>query len=89
MERTAGASTMTFYVSGHYVHEFKGDDSTAFSTGGQVVNLRNRPLGDFGRGTLGLTVASGTRVSGFLEAFGDYGDRYKGGGGRGGLSIKF
>ncbi|WP_260600301.1 autotransporter outer membrane beta-barrel domain-containing protein [Sphingomonas endolithica] len=89
MERSSGANTMTFYIGGQYVHEFKGDNDTQFSSGGQTVSLRDRQLGDYGRGTLGLNINSGNRVSGFLEAFGDYSSNYKGGGGRGGLSIKF
>jgi len=89
VERTSGVNTMTFYVSGHYVHEFKGDNNTLFSSGGQTVGLGDQRLGDYGRGTLGFNVNSGNRVSGFIEAFGDYSADYKGGGGRGGLSIKF
>ena len=88
MERTSRATTMTFYLSGQLVHEFKGDDTTSFASGGQTVRLGNGPLGDYGRGTLGFNVASGGRVSGFVEAFGDYSDHYRGGGARGGLSIK-
>ena len=89
VERTSGANTMTFYVGGHYVHEFKGDNDTLFSSGGQTVRLGDQRLGDYGRGTLGFNVNSGNRVSGFIEAFGDYSADYKGGGGRGGLSIRF
>ena len=87
--RTSGPRTMTLYMSGHYVHEFEGDDGPLFSSGGQGVRLGNRALPDYGRGTLGFNVGSSTRVSGFIEAFGDYSDRYKGGGARGGLSVKF
>ena len=58
-------------------------------SGGQTVALGGRPLGDYGRGTLGLNVSSGSRVSGFVEADGDYGTTYKGGGGRAGLSVRF
>lgn len=88
-ERMSGASVTTVYLSGHYVHEFEGDGRTAFASGGQTVNLGSGPIGDYGRGTIGFSVLSGTRVSGFVEAFGDYGDNYKGGGARGGLSIRF
>jgi len=89
LDRAYGATRTTVYVSGHYVHEFEGDGTAAFSSGGQRVALGGDPIGDYGRGTIGFNIASGTRVNGFVEAFGDYGSNYKGGGGRAGLSVRF
>jgi hypothetical protein len=89
VEGTSGVTAMTFYLSGQLVHEFRGDDTATFASGGQTVRLRSGPLGDYGRGTLGFNIASGGRVSRFVEAFVDRSDTYSGDGGRGGLSIKF
>ena len=86
---TSGTTRTTLYVSGQAVHEFEGRDSTRFASGGQFVNLGDQRLGTYGRGTIGFNVASSDRVSGFIEAYGDYSREYRGGGGRAGLSVRF
>jgi len=40
-------------------------------------------------GKVGVSIGTAGGVSGFIEGFGNIGDNYKGGGGRGGLRIKF
>ncbi len=89
VRNTSATRTLTFYVGGNYIHEFRGNDDTAFISGGQRVDLLGRRLGDYGRGTLGINIVSGGRVSGFIEGYGDVSSHYKGGGGRGGLSVRF
>ena len=89
VERASGVDVMTFYAGGQYVHEFKGNNDGVFASGGQAVEIGDRALNDYARGTLGLNITSADRVSGFIEAYGDYGAGYKGGGGRAGLSIRF
>nr|WP_276046383.1 MULTISPECIES: autotransporter outer membrane beta-barrel domain-containing protein [unclassified Sphingomonas] len=86
---TSGVTTTSFYLKGEAIHEFKGRDRVTFSNGGYDLGFANPRLDTYGRGTVGVTINTGARVAGFLEAFGDVGDDYKGGGGRAGLSIKF
>jgi outer membrane autotransporter protein len=82
-------ATAVIYAQGNYVHEFKGDDGLTFDTGGDGLAFRNRALGDYGQGKIGVSIGSAGGVSGFVEGFGNLGGNYKGGGGRGGLRIKF
>ncbi|WP_267397647.1 MULTISPECIES: autotransporter domain-containing protein [unclassified Sphingomonas] len=84
-----GATATNIYVKGEAIHEFRGRDAVSFGNGGYDLNFANQRLGTYGRGTVGVTIDSGARVAGFLEAFGDAGDDYKGGGGRAGLSVRF
>lgn len=84
-----GGSTMVFYLAGAAVKEFEGRDGLRFTSGSQVVDLRSDRLGTYGQGTLGLNVTMTSGVSGFIEGHGEYGDDYRGGGGRAGLRIRF
>jgi outer membrane autotransporter protein len=75
------------YAQGNYVHEFEGRDGIHFLTGGQSFGYRNRPIGDYAEGKLGITIAGPGGVAGFVEGFGDYSNSYRGGGGRVGLRV--
>ena len=85
----SGGTTTSVYLKGEAIHEFKGEDRLNFANGSFDLGFVNRRLDTYGRGTVGVTIASGTNVRGFLEAFGDVGQRYRGGGGRAGLAISF
>ena len=80
---------MVFYAGGAAVHEFKGDDRLIFGSGGQRIAVFNDRLGTYGQGTIGLNIVTAGGVTGFIEGHGEYGDDYKGGGGRAGIRIKF
>lgn len=84
-----GSATAVIYAQGNYVHEFKGEDGLTFDTGGAGLAYRNRAIGDYGQGKIGVSIGGAGSVSGFIEGFGNIGGNYKGGGGRGGLRIKF
>lgn len=83
------SSKLVFYVGGAAVHEFKGDDGLRFTSGAQTLVLGSDALGTYGQGTLGFNIMTASGVTGFLEAHGEYGDDYQGGGGRAGIRIKF
>jgi hypothetical protein len=83
------SSTLIFYAGGAAVHEFKGKDRLDFTSGGQTIALYNDRLGTYGQGTVGLNIVTAGGVTGFIEGHGEYGDDYKGGGGRAGIRIKF
>lgn len=80
---------LTVYAGGHAVHEFQGRDRIAFTSGAQTLEFQGERIGTYGQGTLGFSVVTPGGVSGFLEAHGEYGDDYRGGGGRAGLRIAF
>lgn len=82
-------ATVVIYAQGNYVHEFEGKDGVSFNTGGASLAFRNQAIGDYGQGKIGVSIGTAGGVSGFIEGFGNIGDNYKGGGGRGGLRIKF
>ena len=52
------------------------------------VMIRLNYMHEF-EGKVGVSIGTAGGVSGFIEGFGNIGDNYKGGGGRGGLRIKF
>lgn len=79
---------VTFYASGEAVHEFKGKADVTIADAGGAYAFRSARLPTYGKGTLGFSIASGARVSGFVEGFGDDGKDYRGGGGRAGISLK-
>jgi hypothetical protein len=81
--------TLQVYAQGNYVHEFKGKDGIAFTSGATTLRYANRPLGDYGEAKAGFSVASLGGVTGFVEGFADYGKNYRGGGGRAGLRVGF
>ncbi|MGY4398999.1 hypothetical protein ACVWZA_004211 [Sphingomonas sp. UYAg733] len=82
-------SKLVFYAGAAAVHEFKGDDQVRFTSGAQTIAFSNDRLGTYGQGTLGINIVTAGGVTGFIEAHGEYGDDYKGGGGRAGIRIKF
>lgn len=88
-ELTSGTTRTSLYAGGSAVHEFKGRDGPDFLNSGQSLAFRNDRIGTYGHGVIGVNIVSNGRVSGFIEASGDYSKSYKGGGGRAGLSIRF
>ena len=84
-----GPSTVRLYASGAYVHEFKGSDRMTLNGGGYSFAFRLPATPDYGQAKLGVAIDQGERVSGFIEAQGDFSGNYKGGGARAGLSLKF
>lgn len=84
-----GGAAVGFYAAGAAIKEFEGSDGLRFSSGGQVVALGTDRLNTFGQGTIGVNVAMRSGVSGFIEAHGEVGNEYRGGGGRAGLRIRF
>ncbi|MEG3089628.1 autotransporter outer membrane beta-barrel domain-containing protein [Sphingomonas sp. PB4P5] len=83
------SSKLVFYVGGAAVHEFKGENRVDFTSGAQTISIANDRLGTYGQGTIGLNIVTASGVTGFIEGHGEYGDSYKGGGGRAGIRIKF
>jgi hypothetical protein len=77
------------YASGMAVHEFQGRDRVDLASGGQSLTFVNDRIGTYGQGTVGISIGSPNGVSGFLEGYADYGEDYRGGGGRGGLRVRF
>jgi len=85
-----GPARVTFYGGGNYVHEFKGQDQVAFTSGGQTVVFGNQRLRDYGEGTLGLNIGSAHGpISGFFEGRYANGGDYEGYGGRAGVRFRF
>ena len=84
-----GGSTVAFYVGGAAVKEFEGEDGLRFTSGGQTIALVGDQLGTYGQGTLGVNITMAGGISGFIEGHGEFGDEYRGGGGRAGLRIAF
>ncbi|MFV0625663.1 autotransporter outer membrane beta-barrel domain-containing protein [Sphingomonas sp. ac-8] len=84
-----GDAKASFYLRGAVVHEFEGRNRMTFADGGNSLDFDLNRLGTYGQAAVGFTVATAGRVSGFVEATGDWSDDYKGGGARGGISIRF
>ena len=84
-----GGSTVAYYIGGAAVKEFEGKDGLRFTSAGQTVDLVGDRLGTYGLGTIGVNIATVNGVSGFIEGHGEFGDEYRGGGGRAGLRIAF
>ena len=84
-----GGAVAIVYAQGNYVHEFKGENGIAFTSGGTTLDYRNRAIGDYGEGKIGFSVVSASGVTGFVEGFGEDSNSYKGGGGRAGIRAKF
>jgi len=84
-----GGATAIVYAQGNYVHEFKGKDGIAFTSGGTTLGYNNQRIGDYGEGKIGFSVVSASGVTGFVEGFGEDSNNYKGGGGRAGIRAKF
>ena len=84
-----GGTTVAFYVGGAAVKEFEGENGLRFTSGGQTIELAADRLGTYGQATLGVNIAMANGVSGFIEGHGEFGDEYRGGGGRAGLRIAF
>lgn len=82
-------NVLAFYASGEAVKQFRGRDRIAFKSGATTLHFDGGRIGTYGRRTLGLNVAMPGGVTGFIEAHGEYGDDWKGGGGRGGLRLSF
>lgn len=87
--REIAGAAVAFYAGASAVQEFKGRDGLRFSSAGQVVALPNDRLSTFGQGTLGMNVTLPSGLSGFVEAHGETGDEYHGGGARAGLRLRF
>jgi outer membrane autotransporter protein len=87
----SGTSKLTFYGGANAVKAFAGRDTLVFTNNAIAVALSDNRIGLYGEGYAGLSIASKGGVSGFVEAFGDYGasDTQRGGGGRAGLRIGF
>lgn len=85
-----GAAKVSLYAGGNYVHEFKGQDQVAFTSGGQTVRFGGQQLRDYVEGLAGLNIGSEQgAVSGFFEGrYADGGD-YEGYGGRAGIRFRF
>ncbi|MCC2976631.1 autotransporter outer membrane beta-barrel domain-containing protein [Sphingomonas sp. PL-96] len=88
-DQSWGDTKASFYLRGNVVHEFKGRNAMTFADGGNSLDFDLNRIGTYGQAAVGFTVASAGRVSGFVEATGDWSDDYKGGGARGGISIRF
>lgn len=86
---SSSVNTVVIYAGGHYVHEFKGDDSIDFTNGGQTIRVDNRAIGDFGEAVAGVNIGSANGVSGFIEANGAKGKDYEAFGARVGLRVRF
>ncbi|MBB4859591.1 hypothetical protein HNO88_002920 [Novosphingobium chloroacetimidivorans] len=88
-----GPSKIRVYASGAYVHEFKGRDRMTLAStdagGGFSFAYRLPAVPDYGQAKIGIAIDQGERVSGFIEAQGDFSSSYKGGGARAGLSLRF
>jgi hypothetical protein len=88
-----GPSQIRVYASGAYVHEFKGRDRMTLAStgagGGFSFAYRLPAVPDYGQAKIGIAIDQGQRVSGFIEAQGDFNSSYKGGGARAGLSLRF
>jgi hypothetical protein len=84
-----GPSRVKVYASGAYVHEFKGRDRMTLNGGGFSFAFRLPATPDYGQAKIGLAIDQGEKVSGFIEAQGDFSGNYKGGGARAGLSLRF
>lgn len=91
-----GGPKLALYAGANYVHEFKGRDKVAFTSGGQTLIYTNNRLRDYGEATVGTTIAQGEVVSGFFEGnyirsfSGKNGQRgIDGIGGRAGIRFKF
>lgn len=84
-----GPSRINVYASGAYVHEFRGRDRMTLSSNGYTMGFRLPSVPDYGQARVGVAIAQGQIVSGFIEATGDFSSNYHGGGARGGLSIRF
>lgn len=90
-------SKASIYAGGNYVHEFEGEDSVTFTSGGQTLTYRNNRIGDYGEAKLGIEIAQIGGVSGFIE--GNYIRSFnsnsatrsdvEGAGGRAGLRIRY
>lgn len=86
----AGSAKVTFYAGGNYVHEFKGQDQVAFTSGSQTVLFGNQRLRDYGEGVLGVNIGSDHgAISGFFEGRDANGGDYEGYGGRAGIRFRF
>jgi outer membrane autotransporter protein len=87
--RDYAGGNITFYGGGNAVKAFQGRNSLVFTNTGTSVALSDERIGIYGEGFAGLSIASPTGVSGFFEAFGDFGrrDTQRGGGLRAGLRI--
>ena len=84
-----GPSKVRLYATGAYVHEFKGRDRMTLEGGGFSFAYRLPAVPDYGQAKIGIAIDQGERVSGFIEAQGDFSGSYKGGGARAGLSLRF
>lgn len=85
----SGVTRTTFYLAGNAVHEFKGRAGLNFINNGQSLDFRNDRIGTFGRAVAGVNVAAASRISGFIEASGDWGRGYRSAGARAGLNLRF
>jgi len=85
------AGKLTFYGGANAVKAFQGRDTLVFTNNGLAPALRDNRIDVYGEGFAGLSVETRGGISGFIEAFGDYGarDTQRGGGGRAGLRLGF
>lgn len=86
--RTFAGVSATFHLGAQAVHEFLGRDGLVFTSGGQSIRLRGSRLGDYAELTAGASAELRPGVRLFVEGVGDFGG-LQGGGGRGGITIRF
>lgn len=82
---------LIFYGGGNIVKTFQGRDTLIFTNNSIPLSFGDNLIGIYGEGYAGLSVKSRGHVSGFFEAYGDYGgrDAQRGGGVRAGLRLGF
>lgn len=85
----SGDKVTKVYAGVAVVKEWTRDSDARFLNSGFALTAAGPGIGTYGQAKAGFSVKLGERVSGFIEAHGEYSDHYRGGGGRGGLSIRF
>ena len=82
-------SLVTVYGKVQAIHEFGGRDRFTLSNTGGSLAFDAPRTDTYGRATVGFSASTGSGVSGFIEASGDFAGGVSGVGARGGLSIRF
>ncbi|MBB3912100.1 beta strand repeat-containing protein [Sphingomonas desiccabilis] len=84
-----GATSSIFYARANYVHAFSGDGGLLFRSGSASEAIAGRRLVDHGEAALGLNLAFGGALDGFVQGDAVFGGDRSGGGGRVGLRYRF
>ena len=82
-------SLVSLYAGGNYVHEFDGEDTVAFTNGGNTIALQNANIGDYGEGVVGVNIGSADGPTAFIEAHGARSDDFDETGARAGVRFRF